>query len=325
MQAMKPGYLAILMHNPEIGRCERLGANFFPPDQLRHHRQAFLAWNIQQGLANSPAVRHRLQFLEWTERVDCGIVELQAGFFRTGLKALSLSAGDWAIGKTENESAEVMRSQDVSSGEADVFLGGSARKLYLARKLREQIRISIALGEPLVLGQIHTDVISEVLNEFVFVPTSQETHPTQIDVVYPDGSKAHPFPLFCLHRLPYADQLHYAKKVRAALISDRFLENDPQIDFAWFRNREVAGTRISSQIDNFCFEATLQNLRDYHQLGTDSIDIYLTGLEPALIGFYRGIVEFMLNLERRKLPRSVAILPLYYQGKSVFRAGTVWK
>jgi hypothetical protein len=48
------------------------------------------------------------------------------------------------------------------------------------------------------------------------------------------------------------------------------------------------------------------------------IELYQTGLEPAIMGFYRALVQLM-----RERPGTISVLPMYFTGQA-FAAGKVW-
>jgi hypothetical protein len=271
-------------------------------------------------------VKHRLRFLEWAEQLECGIVELQSGFFRAGTRYRKLISTYAALDNFRDERDELFKSSELPTSQDVEVLSQTRRIAPLANLLREQIKINLQTGEPLIIKRgIPYQVLSEVLNEFVFVNPDEIIPGTELRIVYNDGSEALPFPVFCLPQMAGPVELQYSQKIRATLISNRYLEIDPLIDISWFRNRDVANIRTFSETDKFCFDTTTQQLHHYHLLGTQSIDIYLTGLIPAVIGFYRGVVQMMLNFQKRNIPRSFSITPFYYRGDSKFQAGSIWQ
>jgi hypothetical protein len=48
--------------------------------------------------------------------------------------------------------------------------------------------------------------------------------------------------------------------------------------------------------------------------------MYQTGLEPAIVGFYRAVAFHLLEF-----PRSIAVVPCYYQSDHSFAEGTPWR
>ena len=145
-------------------------------------------------------------------------------------------------------------------------------------------------------------------------------------MTYVDGSEAAPFPIFCLPR-PDESAGHETDimPLRVALMSMRHLELDPAIDYCWFRNREVSRTRTLAETDHFCFNATVSQLRDSLSLGDLSVHMYQTGFEPAIVGFYRGLVKTLLELRQKESDLRVSVLPLYFRGGENYQSGSDWR
>lgn len=316
-QALHPGYLALLSRIPEGIGPERLGASFFPPDRVGTHRAAFATWATAEGLANTPIVRQRLDFLQMVEQASCGLVELQTAFQPANEQQLQ-SAADYRPATPADGEKHIEIPEFESTGLAVEFFGQKGRKQALAQILRGQIQEALQRGEPVTFGnQAPHDVITEVLHEFVFVaqPAAQ---PVMLRVAYSDGSEAAPFPLFCLPRIK-SERDQEVPALRVALMSMRHMEMDPEIDFCWFRNREVSRTRTLAETDDFCFDVTLNQLRDSLQLGPLALHVYHTGFEPAVIGFYRAVVCKLLELTR------LSVSPFYYRGDDNYQEGIVWR
>jgi hypothetical protein len=322
-QAMYPGYLALLSRTQETPGWERLGTSFYPPDTINQHRHAFKLWAEQQGLGDTPVIRQRLTFLEWVQKNSCGLVELQSGFqpvsaeYQEQLNQYSYVAPDL----DDDGFIEVPKFE--TTGMAVEFFGTKGRKQHLANILRKQIREALQIGEAVTFGnQAPHDVITQVLHEFVFVPPETAVRPISLRVAYTDGSEAPPFPLFCLPQSK-SETVSHENLLRVALMSMRHLELDPEIDFCWFRNREVSRTRTLAETDQFCFDLTQEQLKDSMQPGDLAIHLFHTGFEPAVIGFYRGLVTVLLNLKNQPSSR-LSVTPFYFRGDDGYQSGSVW-
>jgi hypothetical protein len=323
MQAAKPGYLSILNRVSNTTNYSRLGSNFYLPAQVGSHRQAFFDWSCQENLEQTPVVQCRLEFLKWAEQMMCGIVELQSNFFRASSAVQHINS-NYENSKGIQEEAKQLTFTVESTNVKDSGLFNTGRKSYIANLLREQIQSCLRTKEPVSLAKFPSDVISEVLNEYIFVPADKVIHSTGLRLIYSDGSEPPPFPIFCLRDLSETRELSYNNKIRAALVSYRHLENDPQIDLCWFRNREVTGQGLYSEIDKFCYRETIRQLDQHREVGTQAIDMFITGLQPALIGFYRGVVQKLIDLQRKNLSRDLVITPFYFQGKLSYQQGSSW-
>jgi hypothetical protein len=319
-------YLALLAQMVDQPAWERFGATFFPPDQISEHLAAFSLWVAQQGQLATPAVQLRQAFLEAVQKANCGVVELQTSFHAPtgGDKATSLED---VPAKSEAESGQFIEIPSFPTSGIDIeFFGRKGRKQRLAGILRNQILAALETGEPVTFGnQAPHDVITEILNEFVFVPAGETVRQLDIRIAYADGSEANAFPLFCLSRIETSQQPDsLISPLRVALMSMRHLELDPEIDFCWFRNREVSRTRTLAETDQFCFAATIDQLRDSLALGNFLIHIYHTGFEPAVLGFYRGLVQTLMALKTKPNSPALSVVPFYYRGEHGYQAGTIW-
>ena len=204
-------------------------------------------------------------------------------------------------------------------------------------RFRAQIQEAVADGgrrSPISPSGIQNAVVTEILREFAgAVPGS-----AQIDapVEYRDGSRsAHPFPLRALRlrvNLPPA-----SLELKFALLSIRHTEMDAVVDGAWLRNAEVSRPRLAAQTDDLVYETSVKQLEELSCCERHvRLYIYQTGLETAVVGFYRAFVNHLL-----KHPGTVSVQPMYYEkpsakssrkkGKepvvtesSLFRKGTPW-
>lgn len=179
---------------------------------------------------------------------------------------------------------------------------------------------------------IQNPVVTEILREFVArVPGSQRVDAL---VEYRDGSRsAHPFPL---RSLSLSDQLPVASlQLRFALLSIRHTEMDAVVDGAWLRNAEISRPRPAAQTDDLVYETSLEQLGELCR-GQRHVRLYIyqTGLETAVVGFYRALTDHLL-----RHPGSVSVQPMYFENakppaknpgravltqSSLFRKGTVW-
>lgn len=183
---------------------------------------------------------------------------------------------------------------------------------------------------------VQNAVVTEILREFV--GCTEGSTRVDVPVEYRDGSRAtHPFPLRALVLRDFLPppSLH----LRFALLSIRHAELDAVVDGAWLRNAEVSRPRPAAETDDLVYDISRRQLdhltRGQHHV---RLNLYQTGLETAVIGFYRAVVDHLLLH-----PRSISVQPLYFQNhhrnkgtaqsdrslavvttSSLFRKGTVW-
>lgn len=137
-------------------------------------------------------------------------------------------------------------------------------------------------------------------------------------VVYRDGSKGRPFPLRSLsmtHGVPKG-----MRTLRFALMSIRHVDMDHIVDGAWLRNVKISRSRAAGFTDDIVFETSLRQLRRLASDAPTVIHMYQTGLDTAIVGFYRAVVHQLLDK-----PGSICVVPYYYQDiGNTFSEGTAW-
>jgi hypothetical protein len=155
-----------------------------------------------------------------------------------------------------------------------------------------------------------------------------------VPVVYRDGSKAErEFPFHCLDLTDrLRDPAELDLELRLTLLSIRHTEMDPVVDGAWLRNAEVSRPRPAAQTDDFVYHASIRQLESLTGRGAGKVRLHIfqTGLETAVVGFYRAVTEFLMEH-----PGSLEVVPRFYaagRGKPAavpdeqagFEAGDVW-
>lgn len=321
-QVVGATYLAainsILKSAPSQAFSMRLGATYFPPDLVEPHIEAFAAVIVSAGFDEHEAVQTRIRFFRLAAEFGCGVVELQDPFFLDTSESIQEAKAPISI-------EEPLQLETIDTLEAiEEIEGENAYDI-----LRTQLNISIdsaRSGVPCAVNfsnQPH-NVITEVLNEFVHASSGTLEAPVYISVIYADGSQARPFPLLCLAQ-PQAsvlEQMAFAPILTVALMSMRHLSLDHNVDMAWLRNREVSKGRTFSETDEFCYVQSQRQLRESRSLGSMRLHMYQTGFQPAVIGFYRALVEELI-LRAGNVPL-LQVTPHYYRGNAGFRTGKVW-
>ncbi|MEV5090343.1 hypothetical protein AB0N18_20930 [Streptomyces griseoincarnatus] len=200
-----------------------------------------------------------------------------------------------------------------------------------AVEARFRAQVAAAVG-PHATGQqsvspsgVHNRVLTEVLRQYV---AGHPDRRVDVPIAYRDGSAAaDPFPLRCLRP---ADGLPSRVDVtlHLALLSIRHTEMDARIDGAWLRNAEVSRPRPAAQTDEFVYAASLEQLAALtdHGRRTALLHLYQTGLDCAVVGFYRAVTVHLL-----RHPGSVAVVPMFAAtsqsggpDETVFYEGEPW-
>lgn len=140
-------------------------------------------------------------------------------------------------------------------------------------------------------------------------------------VTYRDGSEGPAFPLRGLRLVdsgasPPSDW----PVLRFALLSLRHPEMDPLVDGAWLRNRIISQVRPAGETDQIAYELSLAKLGSVCAGGPVAIELFQTGLEPAILGFYRALTAHLLES-----PGSVWVTPQHHRRASdTYGAGHPW-
>lgn len=295
----------------------RLGASFFPPDEVVQHSKEFEQLAQKLGWHEKRAVKNRRNFFQWAGVTGCGVIEIQNPMVTTA----QLEPIPDVMAVVPSERATWIAPSDI----ADEVISES-RRVKMAQQLRSQIERALHTQETVNFSNQPHDITTEVLNDFVY--TSEDVKPKDIRVVYADGSKGETFPIHCLPK--FSDEKLYRLKslppLRIALISMRHLELDRDIDMAWFRNREASQSRTLSEADRFCYEYSMKQFTDLaalsHQSGGVHLHLYHTGFEPAVIAFYRAFLH-TLRHRQNDFP-GILIVPHYYRGDNPYEHGRPW-
>ncbi len=296
----------------------RLGATFFPPPMVEAHVAAFSSLASDMGLADHAEIQRRTTFFRLARQHACGVVELQDPYhFEEPLPA--------AAPQTAVEEAALLGSQAIEMDEGVFDNEGRNAAEILRERVENAVRLA-RQGRPGAVNfsnQPH-NVITEVLNEFAYSESGKVEEPVYIQVIYTDGSQGKPLPLRCLPRREPVDSasLAHVQPLRAAMLSMRHLGMDHDVDMAWFRNREVSKARAFSETDEFCYSQTRKQLQQSRTQGDLTLFFYQTGLQPAVIGFYRALIDELLFRDS-SLP-SIAVIPHYYRGRRGYQQGRAW-
>lgn len=191
------------------------------------------------------------------------------------------------------------------------------------RAMTERFRALLerALAEPdapdaaIRPSRIANSVLTETLREFAGV--EEGASPREVPVSWSDGSAGPVFPLRCLDFAP--DPPEGWRVLRFTLLSIRHVEMDADVDGAWLRNARISRPRPAGETDRLVYETSLRQLAAVADGGPTLLYIYQTGLEPAVVGFYRAVARQLLSS-----PGSIAVVPCYFRGRGRFREGALW-
>lgn len=176
----------------------------------------------------------------------------------------------------------------------------AARELF-----HHQLQCAVSGTAPIVPTSVRNRVLTEELR--IFVSQMDGVPPVDARVVYDDGSEAEPFPLRSLV-LPDAVPTHN-RIIRVALLSFRHPEMDTHVQACWLRNRDISVVRSTAETDSVVTRRTISQLKELARSGPFTIELFQTGFEPAIVGFYRAFVRFAQQQE----PGFAHVLPQCYR------------
>lgn len=166
--------------------------------------------------------------------------------------------------------------------------------------------------EPITPNGIQNRILTDTLRSFVHAP--KRVTRVDVPVIWRDGSRANnPFPLRCL-KLSATPVGKVELELSFALLSIRHAELDAIVDGAWLRNAQISQPRTQAETDDLVFGVSGEQLAALTESGNRSVTIrmYQTGLEPAIVGFYRAVAVHLLEY-----PGSLSVIPVYFQQRGL--------
>ena len=197
--------------------------------------------------------------------------------------------------------SDVWRSEEGNEGIAAV-------EERFERQLRDAIAAAAAGRD--VPGIAPSGISNRVLAEKLhrYSATATDEPPTDAPVVYRDGSEA--MNLYPLRSVSMREAIRAVDvKLRFALLSIRHTEMDQTVDGAWLRNSEISRPRKHSQTDDLVYEISRGQLLQLTESGNRRvhIDMYQTGLQPAIVGFYRAVAHHLMQF-----PDTLGVQPWFF-------------
>jgi hypothetical protein len=313
-------YLAFLYGLVDDTPVGRIGASFVPPQQIAAHREAFQRVAIAKNFADSRDFEQRMMVLVFAQEVGGGIIEVPS---------------DWHLYQAEHDESTRVASPRLNTSSpvtpppvdinACIQIDAPYLQPYQYQEMQELIRHiggQIGQNQPATFGSTANHVqITEALRRMSY-QVGATVQPVSLRVMYVDGSEANPFPLFSLSQP--CDHAQIATPLKVALMSIRHMELDTEIDYCWFRNRDVSRSRTLAETDAYCYRVSREQLQDALRDGDVILHLYHTGFEPAVIGFYRAVVDTLHQLRREQSAKKIHITPIYFRKNQAFVEGMPW-
>lgn len=169
---------------------------------------------------------------------------------------------------------------------------------------------------PISPSGVSNSVLTDGLRDFV--ARSGGAARVDVPVVYRDGSAAQPFPLRALDLID--SQTPLGTVLAFSLLSIRHVALDALVDGAWLRNTDVSRPRPAADTDELVYRESTAQLARLCNAGPTTIVLYQTGLDTAIVGFYRAVAHRLLLQ-----PNRLAVLPRYYQQDGDYVEGKSWR
>jgi hypothetical protein len=198
--------------------------------------------------------------------------------------------------------------------------GAAASKARFVEQL-----VSASGSTPVVPSGVPNRVLTELLHEYSSLAAGPRR---EVRVRYRDGSEVKaPLRLGSLRHPEEAIRFGQSTvdrslaTLRLALLSVRHPEMDGDVDGAWLRNKLVSRVRPAALTDELVYTISRVQLEE---LGVRErcfhIFLYQTGLEPAVMGFYRALIDHLIVK-----PGTVEVTPMFYSRRTrSFTAGSRW-
>ncbi|MCW3129369.1 MAG: hypothetical protein N2V75_04630 [Methanophagales archaeon] len=188
----------------------------------------------------------------------------------------------------------------------------------LVEMAHHQIQEALISNHPLNASYIPHEVFTEVIRCYLYCKNESisfwqrfmrrltfllgQWHPpppVMLRIAYSDGSEGKPFPMLYLSKKLRPAGLPIMK---AGLMSMRHSESlDPLVDVYLLRNKDIDSRDTFAEQDSIAYDKALGFLSDVLSLKERvELHLYHTGLEPAVVGTYRAVVE-MLHKYRGQL------------------------
>jgi hypothetical protein len=182
---------------------------------------------------------------------------------------------------------------------------GPKRQAQVER-LETQLRAALA-GEPAAgirPSGVPNTILTKTLRDFVGATHGDDL--VDAPVIYRDGSRGDAFPLNCLR---LRDEAPGSTRVRRfVLLSIRHMDADVVVDGAWFRNTMISLPRPAALTDAVATEQSTLQLDRLCSEGPVQIHLYQTGLDSAIVGFYRAVVRRLM-----REPKSLSVVPYFFR------------
>lgn len=169
--------------------------------------------------------------------------------------------------------------------------------------LVQQIEGARRHGRPVPLGSVRHIQITQALRAYLHC---DDLPPFSLTFIHKDGSVSDPI---ALARLPQRERPIPEVEIALGLNSCRHFELDLEVDFYLLRNMEFDRQSRTSFLDQerTAYDRARELLGRY-AASPLKIALHHTGLEPAVVGFYRAVIDALLEAQ------SLIVTPKFFAG-----------
>lgn len=172
--------------------------------------------------------------------------------------------------------------------------------------------INLFFNQPKIMKKIEVEKEKEIKVKII---------PKYTQFAFQDASISEPFPLYSMLEVKPKSRL---ETIKVSLISNRHFELDNIVDVCIIRNSEISRREeatiseqesLSFKIAEEFFNEILKNTDGIH------IELFHTGLEPAVIGTYRALLHILLKPENRG---KIVVTPKIFKGGNIYSDLKSW-
>ena len=184
---------------------------------------------------------------------------------------------------------------------APVFRSRSRGVGAVQERLETQIANAELDPSRAVVPAASNSVLTPTLRDWVCAKEGKD--PFSVQVSYQDGSAGDPFPL---RSLPLTLDLPIGwREFRFTLLSIRHTAEDIELDGSFLLNSVISRVRQHGETDRLVSRLALEQLDELARQEPVILHIYQSGLQPAIVGFWRAVVLYLTN----RGPGRLAVVP----------------
>lgn len=125
------------------------------------------------------------------------------------------------------------------------------------------------------------------------------------------------------HLWPVAPPATWHPRLELGTLSFRHLDYDSKVDLYLIRHHETRGL-VQAAVEDLACRRIREVLSSPALASGGCINLYQTGLEPLVVGLYRGVTEHFRERGGADEVPPLYIRPIYFEDDEKSRTGSVW-